>query len=246
MKQAIRTRETSPLQNVHEAETALGLEVFASIPPRRAEAAAHRVPVLTRPSSPTAEAFRSLRMVLELKNTAKRRVILFTSSSSCEAKTFCAVNFAVALAQHGNRTLLVDTDVRRSGVRKSLGLEAEAHPEVHHLSGTTKTGQVITQTDIPDLFVLTTAAPVAHGRAGTSAWSLCDMVGDELLFSFFERIVFDTAPINGASDAPSLVKHASITCLVVEAGETTVESAQHAEALLRKAQARDIGIVLNN
>jgi Mrp family chromosome partitioning ATPase len=68
-----------------------------------------------------AEGFRSLRTSIAVSSKGKEpRLVLFTSTSPDEGKTFCALNFAVGLAQQGHKTVLVECDLRRPMAAPSL------------------------------------------------------------------------------------------------------------------------------
>jgi polysaccharide biosynthesis transport protein len=70
-----------------------------------------------------AEGFRSLRTSIAVSSKAKEpRLLQFTSTSPDEGKTFCALNFAVGLAQQGHKTVLVECDLRRPMAAPSLAL----------------------------------------------------------------------------------------------------------------------------
>ncbi len=99
-------------------------------------------------------------------------------------------------------------------------------------------------TKIPGLFALPAGLPAAKCSELMSAARLSSLLCDET-FLRFERIIFDTAPVNAVSDALHLVRHATAICLVVQAGRTPVKAAQRAHAALVGARAKDIGIVLN-
>jgi capsular exopolysaccharide synthesis family protein len=232
------------MRSVDEAEEALDLHVLASIPQCLGDRKERGLPLLTQPYSAAAEAFRSLRTVLELKEITHRQIILFTSSSSGEGKTYCSVNCAVALAQQGYRTLIVDADLRNPNVDKNLGLAPGQAGLADCLSGKMKAEQVIISTSLPGLSVLTAGLPVSNAAELMSGSHLSELLADAA-FADFERIVFDTAPVNAVSDALHLVKHATEICLVVQAGRTPVKAAQRAQVALEAAHAQEIGIVLN-
>jgi capsular exopolysaccharide synthesis family protein len=232
------------MRNVDEAEDALQLQVLASIPHSRGKRNGHELPMLTQPYSAATEAFRSLRTALELKEVTDHQAILFTSSSAAEGKTFCSVNCAVALAHQGYKTLIVDTDLRHPSVGKSLGLPSGQPGLADCLAGKARASEIIQDTKIAGLFALTAGTLATNCSELMSAARLTKLLSDAT-FAGFERIIFDSAPVNAVSDALHLVKHATAICLVVQAGRTPVKAAQRANAALAGARAKDIGIILN-
>lgn len=78
-----------------------------------------------RPNSPETEAFRTLRTSLTLQAAASSR-LLVSSSEPGDGKTTVTVNLAVAFAQAGKRTLVIDADLRKPGLTTRLGLKALA------------------------------------------------------------------------------------------------------------------------
>jgi capsular exopolysaccharide synthesis family protein len=127
------------IKTVDQAESIVGLPVFAAVPETSDEgrltrfkrqskkvfgASNYRVVVET-PESPAAEAFRNLRAALSLLGPeTERKVSLFTSALPNEGKSFTSANYSLALAQQGYRVLLVDGDLRRPTLHKIFRLGA--------------------------------------------------------------------------------------------------------------------------
>src|SRR5438552_4109100 len=121
------------VKTVDQAEAVTGLPVLAAIPetnlngakkhgkrgkPAPLRAANYRV-VADAPDSQMAEAFRTLRAALSLLGPeANRKVLLFTSALPSEGKSLASANCALALAQQGQRVLLIDGDLRRPTLHK--------------------------------------------------------------------------------------------------------------------------------
>lgn len=61
----------------------------------------------------------------------------------------------------------------------------------------------------------------------------------------FDRVVIDTAPINAVSDTLTMVHHAQSVALVIRAGKTPRNAVSRALEQLRRADARPVGVVLN-
>jgi uncharacterized protein involved in exopolysaccharide biosynthesis/Mrp family chromosome partitioning ATPase len=136
------------IKTVDQAESTLGLPVFAAVPETTDEGPVNRLKrrskrafgssnyrvVVETPESPAAEAFRNLRAALALLGPeAERKVSLFTSAVPNEGKSFTSANYSLALAQQGYRVLLIDGDLRRptmhkifrfSGARNNSGEES--------------------------------------------------------------------------------------------------------------------------
>jgi len=120
------------VKTVDQAESTLGLPVFAAVPETTEEGRVSRLKrrtkvlgnanyrvVVETPESPAAEAFRNLRAALSLLGPeVERKVSLFTSALPSEGKSFTSANYSLALAQQGYRVLLIDGDLRRPNMHK--------------------------------------------------------------------------------------------------------------------------------
>ena len=243
----LRDATDNTMKTVDEAEDALDLSVICAVPRRRRKKGARDdspVVVVSEPASPAAEAFRSLRTVLGLADTGAAQLVLFTSAMPAEGKTFCSANCAAALAQQGYRTLLVDADLRRPSVAAIFGRDPKAPGFTNYLAAEIPLAAAIQGSEIENLSLLTTGTTTRNPAELLSTGRLAGLFADPA-FAAFERVVFDTAPVNAVSDALALVKYVNVVCLVARAGTTPVKASQRAHGALMGAAAREVGVVLN-
>jgi capsular exopolysaccharide synthesis family protein len=234
-------------RSVEEVEQTLHIPIIAAVPRLKKSKAAGLwpgMPMVSEPYSVTAEAFRSLRTVLDLKDETDKQILLITSAIPDEGKTFCSTNAAVALAQQGYRTLIIDTDLRNPSVDAALHIPPRTPGLTDYLSGATTFAQSTQVTDIPGLTAITAGSGANSPSELLSGDRLARLFSDPAIAAF-DRIILDTPPINAVSDALNLVKYATSTCLVVRAGSTPAKAAIRAHAALIGARVLDAGIILN-
>jgi polysaccharide biosynthesis transport protein len=110
------------LKSLEETEQFLNFPVLSAVPRiPDLESATSQIIMNDEANFAGGEAFRSLRTSISVLNKDKAiKTILFTSALPEEGKTFCALNFAVSLAQQGLRTMLIECDLRRPMVAQAL------------------------------------------------------------------------------------------------------------------------------
>jgi capsular exopolysaccharide synthesis family protein len=256
---AIHTLESTVATPI-EAETTLGLPVLGTIlrahtkkvsgassaTPSDAEATgslSDDLVMVTNPGGATAEGFRSLRTVISLLGkSSEHRTILFTSALSGEGKTYVSCNYAFSLAQTGLKTLLIDTDLRRPEVHKRLKLENNVGL-LELITQDLSLRQAVHSQVIKNLDVLTAGGVCPNPSELLAGSGLKDILAKAL--ANYDRIVFDTGPVNLVSDCLVIAPHVDTVCLVIRASNTSRQALKHAISQLRRAQKEPSGIVLN-
>ena len=207
-------------------------------------------PSLTRlvthadPRSPVAEAYRSLRTnIAYAKAHQDLRTIVLTSPGPSDGKSTTAANLAISFAQQGQRTLLIDADLRRAvldgtfDVTRSPGL-------TDVLVGHAALTDAVRTTEVPSLSVLPSGQfpPNPSELLGSPAMQnvLHDAQG------MFDIVLFDTPPLLAVTDAAVLSTMVDGTILVVRMGSTTRDAVRQAAMRLRNVRARVLGAVLND
>jgi len=199
-----------------------------------------------QPKSQISEAFRALRTSLLLSQAEHPpQVILVTSALPREGKTTAAVNLAVTLAQLGDRTLLLDSDLRKPGIRRALNLVIGKEVGLSsYLAGVSTLDEVIiTHPAITNLDALTTG-PVPPSPADLlSSHRMREAITE--LRRRYKFIVIDSPPIMAATDAVILSSLTDGVLLVVRSGETPKEAFTRTRDLLAAVKSRLLGVVLN-
>jgi succinoglycan biosynthesis transport protein ExoP len=199
-----------------------------------------------QPKSQISEAFRALRTSLLLSQADHPpQVILVTSALPREGKTTAAVNLAVTLAQLGDRTLLIDSDLRKPGVRRALNLTGGKEAGLSsYLAGVATLDEVIVpHPAINNLSALTTG-PVPPSPADLlSSHRMREGITE--LRRRFKFIVIDSPPVMAATDAVILSALTDGVLLVVRSGETPKEAFSRTRDLLAAVKCRLLGVVLN-
>ena len=244
------------LRTVDEAESTLRLPALAGIPnhkkikiekSKRTGTERDNYPIanIEAPASSLAESYRTLRVSLSMLGPeVERRILLFVSAIPGEGKTYTSLNAAAALALLGQKTLLIDADLRRPSLNKAL-LDGKAPPVglTDIFSGNTTVEKAILPTFVENLHFLPAGTRCPNPAELLASVNLKDFF--EELLKIYERVVIDTAPVNAVSDTLVIAPHAHKTILVIQSGKTPRKAVLRAVHLLRKAGAKFAGFALN-
>lgn len=194
--------------------------------------------------STAAEAFRSLRTSIVFSSPDRPlKTFLVTSSSPSEGKTTVAVNLATVFAHSGERTLLVDTDLRNPRLHGVLKMErAEGVTDVVALQKKSA-ADCIRKTEIPGVDLLACGEVPPNPSEIVGSKKMAELVAK--LSTLYDRIIFDTPPVLAATDAVVLSNQMDATLLVVKAGDNHRQAVVRTVEALRSAHARLLGGVLN-
>jgi exopolysaccharide transport family protein len=197
-----------------------------------------------RPQSQIAESYRALRTSLLLSNLgAPPKVIMVTSARPQEGKTTTSINTAIVLAQKGVRVLLIDADLRRPSVHKTLGMGPRSGLS-NVLTGSATLQQTIVPSAIlPNLFILPAGMPPPNPAELLASTNMRDLI-DEMR-EHYDHIVIDTPPTLSVTDAVVLSPRADATILVIRSGQTTKPALRRARDVLTQVNAHVAGVLLN-
>jgi polysaccharide biosynthesis transport protein len=197
-----------------------------------------------RPQSQMAESYRALRTSLLLSNLgAPPKIIMITSALPQEGKTTTSINTAVVLAQKGIRVLLIDADLRRPSIHKTLGMGPRSGLS-NVLTGSTSLDQAITRAAIlPNLYVLPAGTPPPNPAELLASTNMRDVLAQ--LREQYDHIVVDTPPTLSVTDAVVLSQRADAVVLVIRSGQTTKQALRRSRDILTRVNAKVVGVLLN-
>ena len=226
-----------PEQATHE----LGLDILGTIPTiRRGKNGVTRI----EDEAQLVEAFRGLR--LNVRNAANGTgpvTLAISSPGPGDGKSLISSNLALAFAEAGYRTLLIDGDIR-SGQLHSTFSVPQRPGLVDHLAGDVVIEDVIRETTHANLFVIPCGTRRHRGPELLAADSTVKMVRG--LRGRFDAIILDTAPLGAGIDPYALGAAAGTMLLVLRTGQTDRKLAQAKLTTLDRLPVRLIGAVLND
>jgi capsular exopolysaccharide synthesis family protein len=228
-----------------QLEKAIGIPLLAIIPsqPRRLRSHAG-LPAFHSSFPQLLGGFRVLRAALHLGARRHGKTsFLFTSACAGDGKSFCAMGYAMTVAQQGLKTLLIDADLQSATLEKALLGSANLNGLAQVLEGTSSLESMIVTTSIPHVDLL------PAGRQMTEAPEFfSESAIDELLRSAkqkYDCIVIDSPPIQGAGDALILAESVDSICLIVRYAKTEQNQALKALRLLGEHESKIEGVIFN-
>jgi capsular exopolysaccharide synthesis family protein len=234
----------SSVRDVGQLEKISGLSVLTSVPESKRKDLDKESALTSDPASYEAEAFRSLRTALSFLGSDKdRKTVLFTSANPAEGKSYCSLNYAVALAQTGLRTLLIDADLRRPNLSKVVLGDAKARGLTDCLTGRASIVGCCKPSGIENLFILPAGERASRPAELLASCDFAALLNEATLH--FDRIVLDSAPVNAVSDTQLIAKDVQSVCFVVRAIKTPGRAIVRACCLLAQTGSHPDGIVFN-
>ena len=202
---------------------------------------------LNQPFSLQAESFRAIRsqmmMRVFVESEGPRPALAVVSPDTGDGKTYFAANLAVALAQLGGRTLLVDADMRGPRQHEVFNLNNNAGLS-GILSGRAESQVVQQVAGVPSLFVL----PV--GITPPNPVELVERPAFGLLIrelaSKFDHVIVDTPALIYGSDATVIAARCGSAIVIARRNESRVGALQDLVAMLSGTPAKLAGVIMND
>jgi capsular exopolysaccharide synthesis family protein len=240
------------VQTPDEVRDRLNLTVLGSIPrvrrsdagqPEESQEKAFRMVTHIEPQSLVAEAFRSLRTNVAFARAHQDlRTLMITSPAPGEGKSTVAVNLATTFAQQGQRTLLIDADLRRSVLDQTFAI-SRSPGLTNVLVGTESLEAVAQPTDIPNLSIVPSGQFPPNPSELLGSAQMRDLI--EHAKQSFDIVLIDSPPVLAVTDAAVLSTIVDGSVIVIRLGVTTREAVRRSVSQLRVVNGRILGAVLN-
>ncbi len=235
------------LSSKEGAESLAGAPVLAMVPTVTSWKKRKRAVLVStsQPTSPAAEAYRSLRTALQFARQERQlRSILITSPAADEGKTATTANLGVVFAQAGERVVLVSCDLRRPRLGQFFGLDEQVGLTTV-LRGEHSLERALQPVSGHESLV---GAPL-RARCSSNPAELLSEPGTRKVFAAlaqsFDLVLVDSPPLLPVTDAVVLSKQVDATLLVVAPGQTRRVTLRRSSEKLAQVNAPVVGLVLN-
>lgn len=242
----VRDWRDQSVRSADEIAAILGVPVLGAVPSlsRRRFIGPGRQS-LHAPGARESEAFRAIRTTL-LSGTSREQAttILVTSPGTLEGKTTLVSNLGIVMAQAGQRTLIVDADLRKPMQHRVFAKNGHDQGLTDVLGGKVTREEAIRSTEVDGLDVLESGRHVSNPSELLNSKGFATLL--EQLKGNYDRILVDSPPVGLVTDAQILAAHIDLTLVVLRAGRTTRIVTQQARDALLSVGARLAGAVVND
>lgn len=229
------------IKTTEDVEKTLGLPFLGLVPLEKEKGPLY---ITSAPKSVIAESYRTIRTGIMLSTAEKPpKVILVTSTVPEEGKTTTSANLALAMAQIGEKVLLIDGDMRRHNLHEVFNLDNTIGLSDVIVGRENLSSAIKPINGMPNLNIIT---------GGTIAPNPSELLGSnrmkELLSGFrekYDRIIIDSPPLMAFSDSLVLSRLADGVVLVIWGGNTSGDIIKKASQSLLGVNAKMLGVVIN-
>ncbi len=234
------------VRSADEIVAILGVPVLGAVPSiskRRAVARGQRLRFA--PHSRESEAYRAIRTALLFgAPRSQAMTVLVTSPARQEGKTTLVSNLGIAMAQAGQRTLIIDADLRKPMQHRVFAMNGQGQGLTDVLAGTAVLDETIRPTDVEGLHVLAGGPSVPNPSEILNSKAFTDLLTQ--VTRQYDHILVDSPPVGDVTDAQILAAFCGVTLLVLRADRSTRIPTQRARDALLTVRARLAGVVVND
>ena len=233
------------VKSAFDIEGTIGLPLLGVIPRiKKLDAESKAQAVASNVDRHVTETFRTIYSSIKLNEGSKNaKIILSTSTVPAEGKSFVSTNLGLTFASHGEKTLLVDADLRLPSIARTLQLENE-EGVIDHVENDATLDNLIIKDVYPNIDVL------PSGGKSKSPTQVLGSAKFETMFSElrerYDRIVVDSPPLAAVSDALNLLKLVDGVVYVIKYNTVKRRTASINVRRLWESDTPVFGALLNN
>jgi tyrosine-protein kinase Etk/Wzc len=197
------------------------------------------------PDSPGIEALRSLRTALlfALSEKTRSKTILITSAVPGQGKSFLSANLSYLLAAMGNKTLLIDADIRKSSLKKYFTHESDTTGLTNALRDELPVNDAIIKEAYPNLDFLPPGPRARNPGDLLSGEKIQQIIHDSA--EQYDFVVIDSPPLLPVHDARALAKAVDVSLFVVRQDAVSLNEVEDAIDVFNKSGNRIDGLIFN-
>jgi capsular exopolysaccharide synthesis family protein len=201
--------------------------------------------VLLEPNSLVAEAYRTIRTAVFFGVAQDQaRTILITSPAPGDGKSTVASNLAITMAQAGQKTLLIDADLRKPTQHRIFEIESRDEGLSNLLAGAIDVEQAILPGPTSNLDILTCGVEIPNPVEVLNSDAFAKVLRE--FAERYDRVIIDSPPVGMVSDGQILSALCDVTILVLRAETSTRKHSRQARDSLLSVGGRILGAVVND
>ena len=230
----------------HEVDEALARQFDAPLVPQRTRPISSRVVAAYKPQGRVGEAMRALREQLLQRwfdGSRAQTTLLMAGVERSEGRSFVSANLAVAFAQLGARTLLIDGDLRHP-VQHTLFKLSNRRGLSTLLSGRGTHADIVQLPFLPSLSILP-AGPLPPNPQELFARPPLARLLEELAAGY-DAVLIDSSASSHSADVQSIARRVGGTCLIARRNRTPIDRLRDFDASLERMGCAVVGVVYND
>lgn len=191
-------------KSAYDIEVVIGVPLLGVIPrvPRMSSSDKAKV-AANNMDRVTTEAFRSLHSAMKVNSMTKNaKVILFTSTTPSEGKSFVVTNLALTCALSGEKTIIIDADMRLPVLAKTLGVKCQKGL-IAHIEEGVPLDEAIISDYFPNLDILACEKRATNPMQDLNSEDFLKML--QTLRQKYDKVFVDSPPVGAVSDAVSIM-----------------------------------------
>lgn len=242
----VRDWRDQTVRSADEIMAILGAPMLGAIPkvPRRRALARGKNTGFT-PNSRESEACRAIRTALFFGVPQhKNATLLVTSPGPQEGKTTLVSNLGIAMARAGQKTLIIDADLRKPMQKRIFAMTDTGRGLTDLLADTAELDETIRPTEVEGLDVLVSGQCVPNPSEMLNSSAFSDVLGQ--LKERYDRIIVDSPPVGVVTDGQILATLCDLTLIVLRAKHSNRQVTQRARDALHTVGANVAGAVVND